>query len=134
MSSDWSTHVFVIRHVKNVINMPRKFMSVNAKQRQKLWGTNWLINTLFSCNISSHQKFSVKKDVLKNFAVSESLFIKVTGWKSATLLKYRLQHRCFPFNFMEISRTHFYRKPLINCLWILRFCFSLNFLENFIER
>ena len=27
-------------------NMPRKFMPVKAKQRQKVGGTNWLINTL----------------------------------------------------------------------------------------
>ena len=42
-------------------------------------------------NRSSHQRYSMKKDVLKNFT-------KFTG-RSATLLKRRLWQRCFPNNF-----------------------------------
>ena len=44
-SSDWSTHVFVIDTSQMWCNMPRKFVQVKSKQRQKVRGTNWLINT-----------------------------------------------------------------------------------------
>ena len=53
--------------------------------------------------ISSHQRCSVKKGVLKNFT-------KFTGKhlaRPSTLLNKRLQHRCFPKNFVKLSRTTF---------------------------
>ena len=37
----------------------------------------------------------------------ESLFNKVAGLRSATLLKKRLWHRCFPVNFAKFQRTPF---------------------------
>ena len=53
---------------------------------------------------SSHQRCSIKKAVLKNFAIFLrkhlfwSLFlIKLQTFRSTTLIK-RLQHRCFPVN------------------------------------
>ena len=56
----------------------------------------------------------MKKGVLKNFAKStgkhlcQSLFFnKVTGLRSATLLKKRLWHRHFPVNFAKSLRTPF---------------------------
>ena len=84
------------------------------------------IKFLFTYNISllwleinfrsSHWRCSVKKDVLKNFAKStgkqlcQSLFFnKVTGLRSATLLKKRLWHRCFAVNFARPLRTPFER-------------------------
>ena len=55
-----------------------------------------------------------KIGVLKSFAkftgkyLFQSLFFsKVVGIKSATLLKKRLWHRCFPKNFAEILRISF---------------------------
>ena len=63
----------------------------------------------FSCEmadrlyISSHQRCSVKRGVLKNFT-------KFTGKhlaRPSTLLKKRLQHRCFPKNFVKFPRTSF---------------------------
>ena len=39
-SSDWSTHVFAIGTSQMLCNMPRKFMSVKAKQRQKVGDAN----------------------------------------------------------------------------------------------
>ena len=45
-SSDWSSHVFVIRTSQTWCNMPQKFTPVKVKQTQKVGGTNWLINTL----------------------------------------------------------------------------------------
>ena len=66
-----------------------------------------------------------RKGVLKNFANSQentcatvSFLIKVAGLsqspegRTATLLKKRLWHRCFPVNFTKFLRTpFFYRKP-----------------------
>ena len=55
---------------------------------------------------------SLKKGVLRNFAKSTGkhlcqslLFNKVGGLMSATLLKNRLWHRCFPSNFTKFLRT-----------------------------
>ena len=55
---------------------------------------------------SSHSEMFYKIGILKNFVkftrrhLSRSLiFNKVTSLRNATLLKTRLQHRCFPVNF-----------------------------------
>ena len=53
-------------------------------------------------NKSSHQRCSVKKDVLKHFAnfkgkyVLESLFKKVANLQACNFIKKNLQHRRFP--------------------------------------
>ena len=64
--------------------------------------------------LNGHQRCSVKKCVLRNFAeftekhLCQSLFFnKVSGLRTATLLKKRLWHRCFPVNFAKFLRTHF---------------------------
>ena len=46
---------------------------------------------------------------------------------SATLLKKRLWHRCFPVNFVEFLRTPFYRTPLDDCFYNFTFSFISNF-------
>ena len=63
---------------------------------------------------SSHQRCSVRKGILRNFAkftgkhLCQSLFFnKVAGLSPATLLKKRLWHRCFPVNFAKFLRTPF---------------------------
>ena len=63
---------------------------------------------------SSHQKCSVRKDVLRNFTnftakhLCQSLFVnKAAGLTPATLLKKRLWHRCFSMNFVTFLRTRF---------------------------
>ena len=55
-----------------------------------------------------------KKGVLKKFQtirletpVLESYFNRVSGLRAVTLLKKRLQHRCFQANFMKFLRTPF---------------------------
>ena len=57
------------------------------------------------------------KDVLRNFVkflgkrmCLSLLFNKVTGLRSATFLKMRLWHRCFPANFAKFLRTSFFQK------------------------
>ena len=45
--------------------------------------------------------------ILRKTPVPESLLNKVAGLRSATLLKKRLRHRCFPVNFAEFLKTPF---------------------------
>ena len=61
----------------------------------------------------NHRRCSVRKGVLRNFAkftlknLCQSLFfIKVTALRTATLLKKRLWHWCFPVNFAKFRRPH----------------------------
>ena len=63
---------------------------------------------------SSHQRCSIKKDVLRNFPKFTGkhlcqvlLFNKVAGLRPATLLKKRLWRRCFPVNILKFLRTLF---------------------------
>ena len=70
-----------------------------------------------------------KKGVLTNFTkihrktpVPESLFNEVAGLRSATLLKKRLWHRCFPVNFAKFLRTPF----IIEHVWWLFLNFPAN--------
>ena len=68
----------------------------------------------FSCiNLkSSCQRCSIKKTVLKNFAiftgkhhVLESLFNKIPGLQVYKCIRKRLRHRCFHVNISEFLRT-----------------------------
>ena len=61
---------------------------------------------------NSHQRCSVEIGLLKNFTkftgkhLGQSLFFnKFASLRSATLLKKRLWHRCFPVNFVKFLRT-----------------------------
>ena len=70
-------------------------------------------------NRSSHPRCSVKKGVLRNFTkftgkhLCQSLFFnKVAVLSPATLLKKRLWHRCFPLNFLEVSKNTCSREQL----------------------
>ena len=63
---------------------------------------------------NSHQRCSVKIDVLKNFGkftgrhLCQSLFLnKAASLSPATLLKKRLYFRCFPLNFAKFLRRPF---------------------------
>ena len=71
---------------------------------------------------SNHKRCYVIKGVLRNFAkftekhLCQLLFYnKVAGPESATLIKKRLWHRCFPMNFAKFLRTTFHRTPLNDC-------------------
>ena len=65
---------------------------------------------------SSHQRCSVRKGVLRNFAKFSGKFLcqiifliklQVSGLRPATLLKKRLWHGCFPVNFVNFLKTPF---------------------------
>ena len=78
---------------------------------------------------SNHHRCSLKTDVLRNFTkftathLCQSLFFnKVAGLSSATLLKKRLWHRCFPVNFAKFLRICFLQNSsgrLLHCLYQL---------------
>ena len=75
---------------------------------------------------SSHHRCSVNKGVLRNFAKLTGkylfqvlFFSKVAGLMSATLLKKRLWHRCFPVNFAKFLRTSFSQNTSGRLLLIL---------------
>ena len=76
---------------------------------------------------NSHQRYSVKKGVLRNFAklkgkrLSQSLFFnKVADLWSATLLKKRLWRRYFPMNFAKFLREPFLQNTSGRLLLYLR--------------
>ena len=71
---------------------------------------------------SIHQRWYVKKGVLKHFAKFTGkkkcyslYFVKVARLRLATLSKKRLWHRCFPVNYVKCLKTHFYRKLPDDC-------------------
>ena len=84
-----------------------------------------------------------KKGVLKKFRkihlkthVLESYFNRVSGLRVVTLLKKRLQHRCFQINFMKFLRTPFLQNTSVICLTVsfhkevLYICSNLLLLEK----
>ena len=84
-----------------------------------------------------------KKGVLKKFhkihlktPVSESLFNRVSGLRPASLLKKRLQHRCFQVNFAKFLRTPFLQNTSVISLTVsfhkevLYICSNLLLLEK----
>ena len=78
-----------------------------------------------SISRSSHQKCSVKKGVLKNFAnvtgknpVLESLFDKVPCLQACNFILKRLQHRYFPVKFAIFLRTPIWRNICERLLYI----------------
>ena len=71
-----------------------------------------VVKYLIKINRDNHRRGSIEKGVLKSFTkftrkhLCRSMFFnEVAGWGSATLLKKRLRHRCFPVNFAKFLRT-----------------------------
>ena len=62
-------------------------------------------------NKSSHRRCSIKKSVLKSFAIFRakyscwSLLNKVAGLQACNFIKKKLQHRYFPVNITKCLRT-----------------------------
>ena len=75
---------------------------------------------------SNHRRSSIKKAVLKNFAilrrtpVLESLFNKVAGLQAFNFIKKRLYHRCFSVNIAKFFRTPILKKTANGCFWAFR--------------
>ena len=89
-----------------ILKTNRKVNVVIFYDMKKFIYSESLFNTL--CR-SSHQSFSVRKDLLRNLTkftgkhLCQSLFFNKVA--AATLLKKRLWHRCFPVNFEKFQRT-----------------------------
>ena len=71
---------------------------------------------------NSHQRCSIKKGVLKNFAkfagrhlFRSPFFDKVAGLRTATLLKKRRQHRYFPVIIAKFLRTAILKTSANGC-------------------
>ena len=84
----------------------------------------------------SHRSCSIKEAGLKNFSIFArkhlcwSLFFnKVANLRPATLLKKRLQHRCFPVNIGKFLGTPIL-KNICERLFLYFRIFTKNFLEN----
>ena len=81
---------------------------------------NWLDLSLLKAMINrrSHRKFSMKKAVLKNFAIFPkkhlywSLFFMKWLIKIIDFIKKGLQHRCFPVNISNFLRSCSYGSEL----------------------
>ena len=78
------------------------------------WNLKLCNGMALSIKRSSHQRCSIRKGVLRNFAkftgkqLYQSLFFnKISGLRPATLCKKRLWHRCFPVNFRKFLKTPF---------------------------
>ena len=87
---------------------------------------------------SSHQRYSVRKGVLRNFAkftgkhLCQSLFFnKVAGLRPEFLLKKRFWHRCFPVNFAKFLRTPFLQNTSERLLLSVSFLIHATFLCQF---
>ena len=98
--------------------------AVQYQECKMLWGRNYNIFTSFfiiMISQSSYPDVFCKKGVLRNFTkftgrhLCQSLFFnKAAGLSPATLLKKRLWHRCFFYEFCKISNNTFcYRTPLV---------------------
>ena len=108
--------IFVFRAFKSVISC--KFLSVlklthATRVHEKNQGLK---------NRSSRPDVFCEKSVLVTCAkftgkhLCQSLFFNKVADASATLLKKRLRHRCFPVNFVKFSRTPFFTEHL---WWVL---------------
>ena len=88
-----------------------------------------LKNEYITDDRSSHQRCSIKKSVLRNFAkftgkhlCQSFYFNKVVGLRPATLFNKRLWYSCFPVNSAKFLRTSFYRTPLTTASVMSRVC------------
>ena len=77
-----------------------------------------ILETFFKMTEAVAQSCSVKKvfsqflqKLQENTCARVPFLSKVTALMPATLLRKRLQHRCFPLNFTKFVRTFSYRTP-----------------------
>ena len=85
---------------------------------------NYLSTKLFDIVRSSRPDVFCKKSNLRNFTkftgkhLCQRLFFnKIADLRSATLLKKKLWHRCFPVNFAKFLRTPFLQNTSGGCFW-----------------
>ena len=111
----WILQNFQEPILRNICKLLFLFQSIYKRLELKTrsWSETYL--GLYQTYIrSSDGRRSVKKGVFKSFAKFSGkhlcwslFFTKVVGLSPETLLKMRLQHRCFPVNFSKFSRPPF---------------------------
>ena len=111
----WILHNFQEPILRNICKLLFLFQSIYKRLELKTrsWSETYL--GLYQTYIrSSDGRRSVKKGVFKSFAKFSGkhlcwslFFTKVVGLSPETLLKKRLQRRCFPVNFSKFSRPPF---------------------------
>ena len=101
-----------------------------------IWRSHIYIWIYTGCR-SSHQRCSIKKTVLKNFAIFTrkhlcwSLFLNnVAGLRPATLLKKRFQQMCFPMNFLKNTYFEEHLRTVASVCVLLVFCNGTNIYER----
>ena len=111
--------------------MPGKLPRNNSHPMVETSERFYLMGLLQQNVKSSRSEVFCKNGVLKNFAkftgkhLCQGLFFnKVAGLRTATLLKKRLWHRCFPVNFVKFLRTPFIIEHL---WWLLLTCAGVSF-------
>ena len=99
--------------VKNYLcNVLLKFLiKFESTWRREIKGQTPQITLLYCGRTvrSNHRRFSIKKAVLKYFAIStrntcDGSFQKLTGLKACNFMKKRPQHRCFHVNIAKSLR------------------------------
>ena len=111
-----------IKHILQKVSRDFAFVNntrlcfLNKTSTQLLNSETMILEIIFRILRSTHQRYSVKKGVLGNFAKStgkhlcQSLFFnKVKGLRPATLVKERLWYWCFLVSFGKFSKKTFLR-------------------------
>ena len=114
----WATVLLIdfVEILDELVSKNQKLLST-CKKLQHVWQDSKYTSESFGQYRRNHQRCSVKKGVLGNFAtftgkhLCQSLFFnKVGGLRPAALSKKTLWHRCFPVNFEKFQRTPFLQK------------------------
>ena len=117
-----SKYFFSVKITNSMITNVHGTVLLNLFNHKNFFRPIWNIACGKDVLSSSHQRCSVKKDLLEisqnsqeNICGRVSFLIKLMAEVCNSLLKKRLWHRCFPVNFVKFLRTPFY----IEYLWWL---------------
>ena len=122
--SKFYNHLFHKRMLNHLVPLERQNSLTESQVRVTGKTLTLLKQEDMILNRSNHQRCSIKKGVLGNFAkfawkyLCQGLFLikmQALGLRPATLLKKRLWHKCFPVNLWNFSKHLFYRTPLDGC-------------------
>ena len=109
------------------------FVDFSNKRFEQIYKTSLQNETVRRITKRSNRpEVFCKKADLKNFTkftwkhLCWSFFFKVAGLRPETLLKKRLQHRCFQVSFVEFFKNTFLKNPSGGC-----FCIKDLLLSNF---
>ena len=104
----------------NLIIFSKSQSVANIEWRNLLWNSSIYIIQKQSPEVFCKKCYSKFWKIHRRTPVQQTLFTRVAGLRSATLLKKRLWHRGFPLNFEKYLRTStlFLQKTSGGCLWL----------------